>query len=108
MGHETANAGRGGEHGVMYRGHHHRGRTTFVVVLAVCWAVGLIGLDGARTASFRLFILGGLVLLALWVAGAVRRAVEAREPIHPTPPVVARNCVVIRPLGSDDHPAGRG
>jgi hypothetical protein len=87
--------------------HHHRARTTFAVVLGVCWAIGLVGLDGGRTASLRIFAVGGLVLGALWLAGAVRRAVEAREPIQSTPRVVSRNCIVIRPLGSDDHPAGR-
>ena len=92
----------------MYRRHHHRGRTTFVVVLAVCWAIGLIGLDAGRTASVQLFVIGGLALLALPIAGAVRRAFVTRGPIAPAPRVTSSNCIVIRPLGSDEHPAGRG
>jgi hypothetical protein len=107
VGYETTNDTREGTPDVMYRRQHHRGRTTFIVVLAVGWAVGLIGLDGGRTAAFPLFVVGGLALLALWIAGAVRRALETREPIQVTPRVESRNCVVIRPLGSDDHPAGR-
>ena len=89
------------------RRHQHRGRTSFVVVLATCWAIGLIGLDGGRTASFQLFVLAGLGLLVVWVVGAVRRAVAMREYLPPPPRVVSRNCVVIRPLGSDEHPSGR-
>ena len=92
----------------MSRRQHHRGRTTFVLVLATCWAVGLIGLDGGRTASFQLFVLGGLALFVVWVVGAVRRSVGAREHLAASPRVVNSNCIVIRPLGSDEHPAGRG
>jgi hypothetical protein len=92
----------------MSRRQHHRGRTSFVLVLGACWAVGLIGLDGGRTASFRLFVLAGLALFVVWVVGAVRRAVGAREHLPAAPRVVNSNCVVIRPLGSDEHPAGRG
>ncbi len=92
----------------MYRRHHQRGRASLLIVLAVCWAIGLIGLDGGRTASFQLFVLAGLVFVVASVLGAVRRSVRAREPLRPAPRVVSRNCVVIRPLGSDEHPAGRG
>lgn len=93
----------------MYRRQHHRGRTTFIVVLALCWALGLIGLDAGRSASIRLVVGGGLALLVLWAVSGVRRRLhEARLDIPPSPRIVSRNCVVIRPLGSDTHPAGRG
>jgi hypothetical protein len=93
---------------VISRRQHHRTRATFIVVLATCWAVGMIGLDGGRTASFQIFVLGGLALVIGWAVAAVRRSVGAREHLPASPRVVSRNCVVIRPLGSDEHPSGRG
>jgi hypothetical protein len=92
---------------MMSRRQHHRGRTTFVIVLATCWAIGLIGLDGGRTASFQLFVLAGSALVVVWVVSAVRRSVHAREHLPMSSRVVSSNCVVIRPLGSDEHPSGR-
>ena len=91
----------------MYRRQHHRGRTTLIVVLAVCWAIGLIGLDGG-SASFELFVLLGFSAVAVWIVGAVRRAYGGRELLRLPPRIESSNCVLIRPLGSDDHPAGRG
>ena len=92
----------------MYRRQHHRGRTTLIVVLAACWAIGLIGLDGGRTASFRLFVVAGALGAIVWIIGAIRRAHASREHFRLPPRIEPSNCVVIRPLGSDEHPAGRG
>lgn len=92
----------------MYRRQHHRGRTAFIVVLATCWAVGLIGLEGGRTASLRLFVIAGLVLVAVSIGGALRRAIGPRPQLRIPPRTEPSNCIVIRPLGSDDHPSGRG
>lgn len=105
--HGTARAQ--GEPDVMYRRQHHRGRTAFIVVLTLCWALGLIGLDVGRSASIKVVVLAGFALLAGWaISGRRRRLLDTRLDVPPSPRVMSRNCVVIRPLGSDEHPAGRG
>lgn len=89
----------------MIFGRHPHRRITFVLIVAVCWGVGLLGLERSRMSAFQLPVVVGAGLLALWVVGALRRRLEARLDSAETEAIASPpSCVVIRRLGQEPSP----
>jgi hypothetical protein len=91
---------------------HTRGRLTFIVLISVCWLVGLFGIEGARLSSFQVPLIAGAGFLVYGLIGLLRRHEEPLRRDSVEPSVLPRTCVVVRQFGDAsreasmrDHPA---